>query len=220
MIDLRNIRFAYGDGQFSLNIPSLHVREGERVAVIGTSGCGKTTLLNILSGIVVPQEGHVEVLGKNISYMSDRDRRIMRAMAVGFIFQDANLIEYLNVFENILYPFRVGPNLKLTEAARERARVLSKFCSIDNRLKSFPNSLSGGEKQRVAVCRALVTQPKLVLADEPTGSLDPGNKDLVLDILFRRSREMQATLIMVTHDHGLLDRFDKVWNLNTLSCKK
>ena len=129
---------------------------------------------------------------------------------LGFIFQNFALVDYLDALENILYPYRVGVGLKLDAAARDRARLLAEACGIAERLKNHPNALSGGEQQRVAICRALVTQPALILADEATGNLDPDTKEAILDLLFDRAAEMQATVLAVTHDHGLLPRFDRV----------
>lgn len=135
---------------------------------------------------------------------------------MGFIFQNFALVDYLNAYENILYPYRVGPGLKLDAQVRDRARALADACGIARRLKSHPAALSGGEQQRVAICRALVAQPKLILADEATGNLDPETKEAILDLLFDRASEMNATVLAVTHDHDLLPRFDRVIDFATL----
>lgn len=210
MIDARDLSFAYPRGGFTLQVPELQVAGGERVAVIGPSGTGKTTLLNLLAGLAVPDGGRLTVAGTDIAAQSDGQRRAFRARRIGFIFQNFALVDYLDALENILYPYRVGVGLKLDAAARDRARLLAEACGIAERLKNHPNALSGGEQQRVAICRALVTQPALILADEATGNLDPETKEAILDLLFDRAAEMQATVLAVTHDHGLLPRFDRV----------
>ncbi len=217
MIKVQDMSFKYPKGDFSLKLSSLVVEAGQRVAVIGPSGSGKTTLLNIFSGITTTQSGSVKILGKEVSALSEQERRVFRAQNIGFVFQDAALVDYLNAQENIIYPFRVGPGLKLDRSVRDRATALGTACGLGKLLRSYPSAMSGGERQRVAICRALITNPKLVLADEPTGSLDPLNKVSVLDTLFKRSSELGAAVIMVTHDHALLDRFDEVIDFTQLS---
>ncbi len=208
--------FAYPRGGFALKVPVLDVAKGERVGVIGPSGTGKTTLLNLVAGLAQADAGKLTVAGADLDKLDDGGRRRFRAAHIGFIFQNFALVDYLNAFENILYPYRVGLDLRLDRAARERAQALAEACGISHRLKSHPNALSGGEQQRVAICRALVTQPALILADEATGNLDPETKEIILDLLFARAAEMEATVLAVTHDHDLLPRFDRVIDFATL----
>ena len=132
---------------------------------------------------------------------------------MGFVFQDFALLDYLTARGNILYPYRIGAGLRLDRAARARAEALAGACGIAGLLDRRPGRLSQGERQRVALCRALVTEPGVVLADEPTGNLDPANKALILDLLFERTRAAGASLLAVTHDHELLSRFDRVVDL-------
>lgn len=219
MITVRSLRFSYGPREFLLALPTLNISAGEKVAIIGPSGSGKTTLLNLFSGICLPQDGSVEVCGTELSQLSDDGRRKFRAKNVGFVFQDAGLVDYLNGLENIIYPYRVGPSLKLDASVRARANQLASACGVDSRLRAFPSEMSGGERQRLAICRALVTQPKLVLADEPTGSLDPDNKLSVLNVLFERAADLGATVVVVTHDHGLLGHFDRVIEFSSLGVR-
>jgi putative ABC transport system ATP-binding protein len=210
MIALRGIRFAYPRGGFCLTIPEFQLERGERVAVVGPSGTGKTTLLNLIAGIAQPQEGRVEFDGQDVTAMSDRERRGLRARNIGFVFQDFALLDYLTARENILYPYRIAAGARLDAEARARADRLAEACGLSGKLGRRPGTLSQGEQQRVALCRALVRQPKLILADEATGNLDPANKTAILDLLFARAEEANSTLLAVTHDHDLLPRFDRV----------
>ncbi|NOQ18734.1 MAG: ATP-binding cassette domain-containing protein, partial [Desulfobacterales bacterium] len=133
-----------------------------------------------------------------------------RVSNIGFVFQDFELLDYLNVFDNVLHPYRITGALKLDKEVRARAMTLTQDMGIGDKLKRNPNDLSHGEKQRVAICRALLPRPKLILADEATGNLDPDNKTLILDLLFSAVADHDATLLAVTHDHELLKRFDRV----------
>jgi ABC-type lipoprotein export system ATPase subunit len=210
MITIQNIGFYYPGGEFKLNIPEFPVAGGEKVAVIGPSGSGKTTLLNLIAGIMVPQKGTVSVNDTPVSALGDRARRDFRISNIGFVFQDFELLDYLNVLDNVLHPYRITGALKLDKAVRARALKLTREMGIGDKLKRNPNDLSQGEKQRVAICRALLPQPRLILADEATGNLDPDNKSLILDLLFSAVSNHNATLLAVTHDHELLRRFDRV----------
>lgn len=209
MIDLRGIQFAYRGGSFRLHIPSLDVPSGERLAVIGPSGSGKTTLLNLIAGILTPVKGEVEVAGTEVSALTDARRRDFRIRNIGFVFQDFELLDYLNVLDNILHPYRISA-LRLDRTVRERAAGLAERLGVSDKLKRSANDLSQGEKQRVAICRALLPGPRLILADEATGNLDPHNKGRILDLLFDSVADHGASLLAVTHDHELLPRFDRV----------
>jgi putative ABC transport system ATP-binding protein len=210
MISIRSLEFHYRYGEFRLNVPEFRVTQGEKVAVIGPSGSGKTTLLNLIAGIFAPVSGTVSIDSTEVSSLSDAERRDFRITNIGFVFQDFELLDYLNVLENILHPYRITRALMLDKAVRTRAVALTEAMGIGDRLKRFANDLSQGEKQRAAICRALLPHPKLILADEATGNLDPENKTLILDLLFQAVEEHDATLLAVTHDHELLKRFDRV----------
>lgn len=210
MISIRSIDFHYQYGEFSLSIPEFHVARGEKVAVIGPSGSGKTTLLNLIAGILAPASGTVSIDDTEVSAFNDAQRRDFRITNIGFVFQDFELLDYLNVLDNILHPYRITRALTLDKAVRARAVSLADAMGIGDKLKRFADDLSQGEKQRAAICRALLPNPKLILADEATGNLDPENKTLILDLLFKIIEEHDATLLAVTHDHELLKRFDRV----------
>lgn len=209
MIDLRGVHFAYRGGSFRFDIPSFSVGGGERLAVIGPSGSGKTTLLNLIAGILTPVKGEVEVAGTEVSALGDARRRDFRIRNIGFVFQDFELLDYLNVLDNILHPYRISA-LRLDRTVRERAAGLAERLGVGDKLKRSANDLSQGEKQRVAICRALLPGPRLILADEATGNLDPHNKGRILDLLFDSVADHGASLLAVTHDHELLPRFDRV----------
>jgi putative ABC transport system ATP-binding protein len=214
MITICSIRFSYSQNGFCLNIPELSVQKGEKVAVIGPSGSGKTTLLNLIAGILSIEEGTINVGANKVNGLSDSARRDFRITNIGFVFQDFELLDYLNIIDNILHPYRITKALILDKQVRRRAAMLSQQMGINDKLKRFPDDLSQGEKQRAAICRALLPCPKLILADEATGNLDPANKKRILDLLFQCVDEQDATLLAVTHDHELLQHFDRTINFN------
>jgi len=210
MIRIEGLRFHYGEGDFQLSIPELQVESGTTTAFIGPSGSGKTTLLNLIAGIIRPETGRVETRNVEVSALSDEERRRFRITTVGLVFQEFELLEYLTVLDNILLPYRIHSALSLDSAVRQRAGTLAERVGISDKLGRHPRRLSQGERQRVAVCRAVLTDPPLLLTDEPTGNLDPVNRERVLDILFDYVRESGTTLVSVTHDHEILTRFGRV----------
>lgn len=220
MIHVESLTFRYPTGEFQLKIPEFTVSRGEKVAVIGPSGSGKTTLLNLIAGIVTPIEGAVNVDGIKVGELSDAQRRIFRISNIGFVFQDFELLDYLNVMDNILHPYRITGALTLDNTVRRRAETLAENMGIGDKLKRQTNDLSHGEKQRNAICRALLPHPKLILADEATGNLDPENKDRILDLLFQAVDEHEATLLAVTHDHELLKKFDRIVDFRNFQSKE
>lgn len=210
MIQISNLKFSYPEGGFHLNIESLSVESNSSVAVIGPSGTGKTTLLNLISGVAVPEDGTIITHGVEISSLTDQDRRAFRLQNIGFIFQEFELLEYLSVLDNILLPYRISSALQIEPSVRMRAKELAERVGIADKLGRYVHHLSQGERQRVAICRALLPDPVLILADEPTGNLDPENTDRVLDIVFDYVAESGSTLVSVTHEQHLIDRFDRV----------
>ncbi len=209
-VGIRDLRFGYGEGGFRLHVPQLSVKNGEALALIGPSGSGKTTLLHLIAGIAVPQSGEFVTGGVEVSRLGDRERREFRIRNIGLVFQEFELLEYLNVLDNVLLPYRIHPALRIDPEVRERARRLADEVGIGALLDRYVTRLSQGERQRVAICRALVTEPAILLADEPTGNLDPESKERVLDILFACAGRTGATLVAVTHDHDVLPRFERV----------
>ena len=210
MIAINDLEFSYPTGNFFLQVPEFLVDKHEKIAVIGPSGTGKTTLLNLIAGIIKPNQGNIRVNDTSVDQLNDAQRREFRITTIGFVFQDFELLDYLNVYDNILHPYRITKALHLEQNVKQRAQMLAEEMGIDDKLKRRANDLSQGEKQRAAICRALLPQPKLILADEATGNLDPENKTRILDLLFRAVREHDTTLLAVTHDHELLKRFDRV----------
>jgi putative ABC transport system ATP-binding protein len=210
VIEIEGLAFRYPEGEFSLRVDRLTVEPGESVAIIGPSGCGKTTLLHLMAGIRRPSRGSISIGEARLDRFDEGGRRDFRIRRIGLVFQEFELLEYLTVEGNILLPFRINGALELTSEIRERARRLAREMGIGEHLDRFVHRLSQGERQRVAVCRALLADPELILADEPTGNLDPGNKGRVLDLLLGYARRRGATLVTVTHDHDLLPRFERV----------
>jgi len=219
MIHIQQLEFAYPEGDFRLSIPEFGISAGEKVAVIGPSGSGKTTLLNLIAGIVIPYTGSAQVAKIPVSGLDDTKRRDFRITQVGFVFQDFELLDYLNVLDNILHPYRITGALRLNRQVRERAVHLAEQMDIADKLKRHVDDLSQGEKQRAAICRALLPNPRLILADEATGNLDPENKVRILDLLFESVAHHGATLLAVTHDHDLLPRFDRVVDFREFQSK-
>lgn len=216
MINLTNIAFQYSNSDFRLEVDKLAFQSGSKTAIIGPSGFGKTTLLNLISGIYIPQKGSVVVNEKDISSMTDAERRTFRLTNIGFVFQDFKLLDYLKVLDNILLPFRINKVLKLKTPVRNRAKEIASMLNIEDKLTKYPDKLSQGERQRVAICRALLNDPPIILADEPTGNLDPENKKKIMSILFDYVQDRGSSLITVTHDHELLKGFDRIVDFKEL----
>ena len=210
MIKLRDLQFAYAEGGFGLQIDTLSIAAGRRVCWVGPSGSGKTTLLHLVAGIVSPAAGRVETCGVELSGLRDAARRDFRIANVGLVFQDFALLDYLSVLENILLPYRINRSLRLEESVRARAHDLATAVGLNDMLQRRPAQLSQGERQRVAVCRALIANPRLLLADEPTANLDTLSAKRVLNALDDYATKQGATLVVVSHDSEVLTRFDEV----------
>ena len=192
-----------------LNSLDLRIASGEFIALLGSSGCGKSTLLNLIAGIDRPDTGCITIGGVNISTLDEQARTLWRRKNIGFVFQFFNLIPTLTVFENVRLPLQL--NLLDTAAQREQARDLLAQVGLQGREQSYPERLSGGEQQRLALVRALIHQPKLVLADEPTGNLDTHTGTAILDLLRTLTCQTGATLIMVTHSETAAQQADRVY---------
>ena len=194
----------------ALNEVSFEINEGEFVAIMGPSGCGKSTLLNILGLLDNPTGGSYELLGQEVANLKERERTKFRKGNLGFVFQSFNLIDELNVFENVELPLKY---LNIGAAERkQRATEILKRMNISHRSHHFPQQLSGGQQQRVAIARAVVSNPKLVLADEPTGNLDSKNGKEVMDLLTELNSE-GTTIVMVTHSQKDASVAQRIINL-------
>lgn len=213
MRDLRK-RYAEGDNQRIIFADlSLDIGRGEFVALLGQSGCGKSTLLNLLGGIDLPDAGLIRIDNQIITALSEVERTHFRRRHVGFVFQFFNLIPTLTVEENLLLPLELnGP---ATPEQRDQALELLDTVGLGDRRNSFPERLSGGEQQRLAIARALAHHPSLLLADEPTGNLDAANGERILDLLLNLHRRTETTVIMVTHSREVSTRADRVLYLET-----
>ena len=214
LIELRNVTKEYDEGgrrRTVLRGASLTIERGELAVLIGRSGTGKSTLLNLLSGIDPPSSGEVVIDGVALSALSERERTLFRRDRIGFVFQFFNLIPTLTVEENLLLPMELKGHIGPEQ--RRAALALLAEVGLDDRASSFPDRLSGGEQQRVAVARALAHDPLLVLADEPTGNLDLETGLQVLDLLDRLTRQAGKTMVMVTHSPEVVGMADRVFRI-------
>ncbi len=208
MIQLRKVSKVVDSGNDRLTILQpldLEIGEGEFIAIVGPSGSGKSTLLGLIAGLDAPTAGSILLAGQDITVMSEDSLAELRGSLVGFIFQSFHLIPSLTAFENILIPLEIAG----APRAAERARELLEEVGLRDRGHHYPSQLSGGEQQRVAIARAMANNPRLLLADEPTGNLDSRNGRHIIDLLLRINRERRTTLVLVTHDQQLADLADR-----------
>jgi len=210
-VSLDNLCKSYQEGTSRREVLSgltMEVGSGEAVALLGASGSGKSTLLNIISGLVIPDSGSVLVDNVELSKLSAEARTLFRRERIGFVFQFFHLIPTLTVMENLRLPLQL--NGKDDEAGAERARSLLERVGLADRADSFPDRLSGGEQQRVAICRALVHQPPVVLADEPTGNLDGKTANEVLKLVLDLTSEEKVALVVVTHSESVAEQCSRI----------
>ncbi len=194
-----------------LNDVSFSIDAGETVAVVGPSGAGKSTLLALLAGLDLPTSGHVDLNGTNLSNLDEDGRAIKRAESVGFVFQSFHLVPSLNALENVMLPLELAGHADARVAARD---IIDKV-GLADRWSHYPAQLSGGEKQRVAIARAFAAEPAVLFADEPTGNLDSRTGANIMKLMFELNRNSSTTLILVTHDHSLAERCDRVLALDS-----
>ncbi|MFT5699493.1 MAG: putative ABC transport system ATP-binding protein [Desulforhopalus sp.] len=192
-----------------LNDISLSVVVGEFVVVAGRSGSGKSTLLSVLSGLDKPDGGRVELCSVDITPLSEDQLAPIRNESIGFVFQSFHLIPSLSAIENIQFP----AELKKDKMAKEKAQDLLDKVGLGHRAGNFPSQMSGGEQQRVAICRALINEPKIVFADEPTGNLDSENSEGIIELLYTLHAELNTTLVIATHSHSLAARAERIIRL-------
>ena len=194
---------------------NLSVKKTEKVALVGPSGCGKTSLLHIAGLLEAPSSGAVFVKGEEIKWNSDRILSNYRLNDIGFIFQFNNLLDDFNALENTALPYIISGNSK--KIAFEKAELLLKQVGLEDRIKSFPNQLSGGEQQRVAIARSLINEPSIILADEPTGNLDLSSSMNVIEVFDRLVDEYDCSIILATHDLNIASLQDRVISIEELS---
>lgn len=214
-LQVSDLRFAYSAEGFRVHVPQLELASGKALALAGPSGAGKSTLLRLLTGLLTPTAGRVSLGAAQMETMAHEARRAFRLQHIGLVFQDFALLDYLTVTENILLPhqFRGTANA----AVRTKMLDLTQRLHIDRYLDKRVSHLSQGERQRVAVARALVHEPQFVFADEPTASLDPARGRIVVDMLLEDTRRRGACLVMVTHDPNLLPLFDQTVRMEDLA---
>jgi putative ABC transport system ATP-binding protein len=215
-IRISGLEFKYpGEQAFELRVSDLSIPTGQCAAIVGPSGSGKTTLLNLIAGTESPQTGKIEVGDTCINQLTESARRKFRIRHIGQVFQAFELLEYLSVIENVFLGAIIDSGVD--EGSRKRAVDILSSVGLGEKAYSKPAKLSHGERQRVAVCRAMLNYPGLLLADEPTGNLDQTNKQNVVDLLIRQARKHDSTLLMVTHDRSLLDSFERVIDFEQLT---
>lgn len=211
VIDCQNVSKSYQDGH--LNVDVLHdlnvqIQAGESVSIIGASGSGKSTLLHILGGLDTPTSGKIALMGQDLATLNQAKLGALRNQYLGFVYQFHHLLAEFTALENVMMPLLIG-KMKRSEA-EERAAFMLEKVGLSTRMKHRPAELSGGERQRAAIARALVNNPKCLLADEPTGNLDRNNARHVLEMMLQLRHELNTALVVVTHDDELAVRFDRV----------
>lgn len=209
ILQIRDLHFQYPASDFKIEISDIKITQGSKIAISGKSGSGKTTLIHLISGILKPQSGEILFYNKSITDMNDKEIRKHRISNIGFIFQEFELLEYLNVMDNLILPYKINKSLVLDAEIKDKAKEIANRIGIGNKLDQHPKQLSGGERQRLAIARALITSPPLIIADEPTGNLDEKTSNIVMDEITDQVSYTNSTLIMISHNNELISSFDE-----------
>jgi len=220
VLDISDVAYRWrGQAGFSLTVPHLSVAKGESVLLLGESGSGKSTLLSLICGTILPDQGKVTIAGTEITSLSGGARDKFRAEQIGVIFQQFNLLPFASVRDNILLPLRFAPirRNRVADAATEAEKLCSALGLPDHAVEAKATALSVGQQQRVAVARALIGQPPLIIADEPTSALDANSQAAFLDLLFAQITAHETSLLMVSHDPRLGERFDRVIQIEDIA---
>ncbi|MEL6448072.1 MAG: lipoprotein-releasing ABC transporter ATP-binding protein LolD [Pseudomonadota bacterium] len=210
VLSCRAVRRAFREGENALVVldgVDFDISAGETIAIVGASGSGKTTLLQLLGGLDSPDDGAIEVVGRDMARLDDAERGSVRNQAIGFVYQFHHLLPEFTAWENVAMPLLIRREAR--ESAMSAARELLERVGLGERLDHRPSELSGGERQRAAVARALVTRPRVVLADEPTGNLDRSTGERVLGQMLELNRDLGTALVIVTHDADIASRMDR-----------
>tara|TARA_B100000900_G_C20580320_1_gene717249 strand:- start:1237 stop:1926 length:690 start_codon:yes stop_codon:yes gene_type:complete len=210
ILQIRDLHFQYPASDFKIEISDIKITQGSKIAISGKSGSGKTTLIHLISGILKPQSGEILFYDKSITDMNDKEIRKHRILNIGFIFQEFELLEYLNVMDNLILPYKINKSLVLDAEIKDKAKEIANRIGIGNKLDQHPKQLSGGERQRLAIARALITSPPLIIADEPTGNLDEKTSNIVMDEITDQVSYTNSTLIMISHNNELISSFDEI----------
>ena len=210
IVQIRDLHFQYPASDFKIEISDIKITQGSKIAISGKSGSGKTTLIHLISGILKPQSGEILFYNKSITDMNDKEIRKHRILNIGFIFQEFELLEYLNVMDNLILPYKINKSLVLDAEIKDKAKEIANRIGIGNKLDQHPKQLSGGERQRLAIARALITSPPLIIADEPTGNLDEKTSNIVMDEITDQVSYTNSTLIMISHNNELISSFDEI----------
>ncbi|MDP7321123.1 MAG: ABC transporter ATP-binding protein [Bacteriovoracaceae bacterium] len=219
MIELNNVSKSFVQGSKNINVLeklNFELKDQGIIALTGRSGSGKSTFLSLVAGLDAPTQGEITIAGKKITNMSESELTEFRAKNIGIIFQSFHLIDHFTALENIMLPLEVLGE----ESPKDKALKALELVGLSDRASHFPKQLSGGEKQRVAIARAYVTNPNIILADEPSGNLDPDTGESVMKMLFETAKSLNQTVLLVTHDHDLAKQCDHIYEIKNHSIEK
>ena len=222
MIRIKNIEFSWPtDPVFRLIVPNFSIKRGEKILLLGESGSGKSTILSLISGIVSPKKGKIILEGKDLASLDPSQKDRIRAEHMGIIFQQFNLLPFMSLYDNIALPLAFAPKRKraIQNTRREITRICTALGLKETLLENKASTLSVGQQQRVAVARALIGSPKILLADEPTSSLDSQNKSAFLKLVFQEIAKNRTSILMVSHDESIKKYFDRYHHISEITCR-